>query len=273
MMIPIVKGRKANRLICILFGCISATFVIGAVLSAILNNVSLAYSLILPAIIFGGFSILYGIGWYVYRKKEARAQKFMEELIDPLLPSGEEEPVALQEFQLPREDLVKTAKTRFRKICSTALIVCPLFFIVFYAFLLFSIGYSGIRHLLSVLFFCILVSFPGIIIQYGIYKKYASSVPRRIILPPGKLCVDGVIYPSREIRHLTITSDLQANRNSNAIYRKLTVTTSSSVTSYTVDFKANSAELPKWERYPEFISALKIWSEQNLVHFTIDYMD
>ena len=69
--IPIYKGRKINRMLCILFLVLFAISLVSAVL---VSDIAVIF-----AQITGAFALLYGILWAFWARKESKAEQALKD--------------------------------------------------------------------------------------------------------------------------------------------------------------------------------------------------
>ena len=94
------------------------------------------------------------------------------------------------------------------------------------------------------------------------------------MLFPGKLVVDGVVFPVREIREIRISPDRIVDCNSPDVFRELMIRTEKDTVRLRIDYRAGagSDQQPHWEEYAQFVAALSYWGTKNNVQVTILYM-
>ncbi len=180
-------------------------FLLAAAVCAVSVESVFAQVMCMIAAIWAGFAAVYGIGWLVYARREAKRQKKIERAAE-LLREESSNQLAYAEFTLPKDELAAGAKKRFTKFAAALLCIALTVFAVLYVIILLSAGWGGFVHLLWVLGFCLLITVPGTLVQYGIYKKYVSDLPEKIILFPGKLIIDGRQFAAREVQSIGISS-------------------------------------------------------------------
>lgn len=272
MKLPFIPHRRINKILCLSMLSMAVIFLALGGVFTLLDGPDMGLLLCVPAVIAGGFSLLYGILWGVYGRKERMQQKRLERATQ-VLSRPADDIVTYQEFVLPRAELIAAAKRRFQKIAVALLLSDVIIFVVLYGFLCVGNGYAGIGHLISVMVFCLLMVLPGILMQYLIFQKYARAVPERIQLFPGKLILDGRQFCTNEIKRLTVSSFLSASRDTSVLYRKLIVSTEKQTREYAIDYRFASEDTPHWREYGTLLQALRIWAEQNQVRLTVDYMN
>ncbi len=101
---------------------------------ALLGDADMGILLCVPAAISGCFALLYAVLWAVYGKKEQTRQKKIERAAQ-LLAEPSDNRVTYHEFVLPRPQLIRTAKRRFKKISLALLVSCAVVFVILYGVL------------------------------------------------------------------------------------------------------------------------------------------
>lgn len=265
--IPFVKGSKINQLLCLTFsGMTAVLLLLGSVYWLLGYDVFLYVTLVLAAIT-AGFGVLYLVLWQVFKWQEQQSQLKLEQAAQ--LPAEENEgALEYREFVLPKQKLAETAYARFQKIAAALLIVAVVVFVI-----LAGSNLAGGGRIWGTGLFCILVITPGILLQYLLYRRYADSIPERIVLFPGKLIVDNHSYRTGELEQITISAYKNANRNAIQVYRKMIVKEKRKERLYTIDYCAPSEGNPRWEGYGVFLESLKNWAKQNSVPLKVDYMN
>lgn len=273
--IPFVKGRRINKFLCLGLSAMAALFLVAAAVCAICREPVFAQVMCFIAVIWAGFAAVYGIGWLVYARKEAAQQKKIERAAEILAEENEEgdDGPAFAEFTLPRDELINTAKKRLYETAAIFPVVSAVVFVLLYGFLLFSVGFNGIGHLILVALFCLLIAVPGIIVQVHIYRDYTGNVPQSIRLFPGKLIIDGRQLTGAEIENISVSAFKSANKNTTAIFREFTVKTRSGILKKHIDFRTIGKNCPRWQEYGVFLIELQKWAEQNRVSLTVNYMN
>ena len=274
MRFRIYKGKKINRFLCLLFLIFTAILLIAAGIFALLKNSEAGGTFCILAMITGGFSLLYGLLWFLYGRTEKKAERKLREILegqnepnDPGLPD-------YQEFILPKADLIKKAGKRAGSIARWTGICALGMFLLIGGIQLACGSLKRPVQLLYMLLFCIAIMIPGILIQLKLYREYGRSVPSRILLFPGKLIIDNASLPAREIREIRVSPAQIFNRNSPDVFREMTIRTEKSSAKYRIDYRAGTAsgEQPFWEDYGLFITALSEWGTKNNVPVSISYM-
>ena len=271
MNLPIYKGKKINKILCIL--CLAMSIVLLA-LMVILRLLGKPAVFVLP-LITGGFALLYGILWAFWAGKEKKAEEKLRQALETRSAEHAPGEFEIREFLLPKDRLTEEAHKRFRGIIRWLAIGSLGFTALITVILLFSHALNSPLQPLYLLFFCVVVAIPGIIIQWVIYRKYESSVPQRICLYQDSLVIDGNVFAPQEILNITISPNRIINTNSPMVFREMLVRTSRGETLFRIDYKAGNAAGGQlcWEEYPQFSEALKAWGEANLVPVTIAYME
>ena len=252
----IYKGKKINRFLCLLFLIFTAILLIAAGIFALLKNSEAGCTFCILAMITGGFSLLYGLLWFLYGRTERKAERKLREILegqnepdDPGLPD-------YQEFILPKADLIEKAGKRAGSIARWTGICALGMFLLIGGIQLACGSLKRPVQLLYMLLFCIAIMIPGILIQLKLYREYGRSVPSRILLFPGKLIIDNASLPAREIREIRVSPAQIFNRNSPDVFREMTIRTEKSSAKYRIDYRAGTAsgEQPFWEDYGLFKS-------------------
>ncbi len=75
MRFRIYKGKKINRFLCLLFLIFTAILLIAAGIFALLKNSEAGCTFCILAMITGGFSLLYGLLWFLYGLSEKKAER------------------------------------------------------------------------------------------------------------------------------------------------------------------------------------------------------
>ena len=272
--ITIVKGRKINKLLCFICLVPAVILLAAAGILALTSKEALAETFLIIGAITGGFALLYGILWLFFALREGKQQRQLENM--PVIDGGSSEPVfTSKEYILPKEKLTLAARRRFIKIvigcCIAALLTGA-------GILLMLFVRKSIEKPVQILYafvFGVVIVLPGIIIQAVLYFRYASSVPEKIILFPGKLVIDHTVYSGPLIRNIRISSNRLLNPNSPAVYREMEVNLAEGSHIYRIDYRVrgNSSEQPEWAEYSRFISHLCEWGKENRIDVTIDYMN
>ena len=269
--IPIYKGKKINKILCIMCGVISVALLLVMIILQLLGKPAV---FILP-LITSGFTLLYGILWWFWAEKEKKVEDKLRQVLETPSDTQTSGNFEAHEFLLPKDRLTEDAKKRFHNIIKWLVIILLGIFTLITAIMLFSHALHDPLQLLYLLLFCVAIVMPGIIIQWNIYRQYRGSVPKRICLYQGKLVIDDSTFMSQEILNITISPNRLINTSSPMIFRELLIRTSRSESRYRIDFKAGNAAGGQlcWEEYPLFSEALKAWGNANLVPVTIAYME
>ena len=272
MVIP--QGRKINKVMCLFFLAITFAFLAATAVFALLDKEEVSHTLFVLALITGAFSLLFGLLWSIYSRKEKRAEKMLRETVGQQYVPEDPTRIDSWQFILPKERLIETARQRFiRLIQLTGIASIGISLLIWVAMFVSKITKSYLQ-LVSLFLFCLIVSIPGILVQWFLYRMYKRSVPSRILLYPGKLIVDELKIPAEEIREIKVTPDRIINRSSPSVFREMLVRTDKRSIKYRIDFRTGSAygEAPFWEEYEYFIAALSEWGAKNSVPVTISYM-
>lgn len=274
MTFRIYKGRKINRFLCLLFLILTLIFLIVAGIFALAKASEAGYTFYILAMITGGFSLLYGLFWFLYGRAERKAELKLREILEQ--KNAPEDPYLLdyQEFILPKADLVKKAGNRVDSIVRWTGICALGVFLLTGGIQLACGSLKSPVQLLYMFLFCILIMIPGILIQLSLNRRYEQSVPSRILLFPGKLIIDNVSLSAREIREISVSPARIFNRNSPDVFREMLIRTEKHSTKYRIDYRAGSAsnEQPFWAEYEQFIIALSEWGSKNKVPVIVSYM-
>ena len=274
MVFRIYKGKKTNRFLCLLFLILTLIFLIAAGISALLKNPEAGCTFCILAIITGGFSLLFGLLWAVYGRTELKAERKLREILDPQYAPDDPYLPDYQEFVLPKADLIEKAGNRAGSILRWTGICALCVFLLTGGIQLAGGSLKSPLQLLYMLLFCIIIMIPGILIQLHLYRKYVRSVPSRILLFPGKLIIDNVSLPAREIREISVSPSRIFNLNSPDVFRELLIRTEKGRTKYRIDYRAGAASSgqPFWADYGQFVAALSEWGIKNSVPVIISYM-
>lgn len=272
MRIPVVKGRRTNKILCLVFLGMAAAFLVTAGIFLLLREPVLAEVMCMLAGIVGIFVLLYGIQWGFARRREQKRQHTIERAAEILSPPVEYS-AEWKEYILPREELIQTAKTRLKKFALAMAVTSAVIFIILTGIFLGTDNYGGPVQLVSLAIFCGIIAVPGTLIQYGIYRKYASSVPERILIFPSKLIVDREQFSLPDIRKIIVSSYRSGNRDGSGIFRKLIVITKEKTFTYTIDYRTPGSDNPTWEGYGEFLYELQRWARQYNAPLSVDYMN
>ena len=274
MTIPVYKGRKINKILFIVFLTITLILLAAAGISALLARPEIAWTICIIALITGAFSLLYGILWFIYGRKEKKTEQVLNEVFGQQYASEDTIQPDYREFLLPKDRLTETALRRFRSIVLwTGIAALGVFLLI--CVILYAAGSSpDPLHQLSILLFSILIMVPGILVQQGIYQKYEQSVPSRIMLFPGKLIIDNTCFYAGEIREIRISPDHAYNPNSPDVFREMQVQTDTRTAAYRIDYRNGTPAngQPFWAEYESFIAALTSWGAVNNVRVFISYM-
>ncbi len=270
----IYKGRKVNRFLCLFFIIFVVLFLIVAGCFALRKNSAASYTFCVLAIIAGGFSLLYGVFWFIYGRKERNAELELRKILERQDISEDPYRLDYREFILPKADLIKKAGTRVRGIVRWTCIFAVGVFLLIGGIQLVCGSLKSPIQLLYILLFCILIMIPGLLIQFSLYLKYDQSVPARILLFPGKLVIDTRNLSAREIQEIRVSPVRVFNRNSTDVFREMLIQTEKSSTKYRIDYRTGtvSNEQPFWAEYAQFVDALLEWGKKNRVQVIVSYM-
>ena len=81
MRVPVYKGRKINKILCLLFLLLTLILLLAAAVSAVTDRADTGYALCITALITGAFSLLYGILWFLYGRKEKETELALNDLL------------------------------------------------------------------------------------------------------------------------------------------------------------------------------------------------
>lgn len=268
------KGRMINKILCLLFLVVTLILLAAAGVSAFFERSDVSQVLCTLALITGAFSLFYGILWFVYNRKENRAEKILRETIEQQYTTEDSSALGYWEFILPKALLTETARKRFFNIIRWLLIIAPGMSILIWVILVVFDSTRSFLQLYYLFLFCLLVSVPGILVQWCLYKVYGRSVPSRILMFPGKLVVDDQVFSTGETREIRVSPVRIFNFNSPAVFREMLIRTDKSSKKYRIDFRTGSVsnEQPFWEEYEPFVAALSQWGSENGVSVTVSYM-
>ena len=275
MRVPVYKGRKINKILCVFFLVPTLILLLAAAVSALTGRADKGYALCITALITGAFSLLYGILWFLYGRKEKETELALNDLLgrqyapeDPAWPE-------YREFLLPKTRLTETARGRLRTIVRWSLIT-PFGVLLLIGGIQFAAGVAVTPlQLLYVLLFSFLITIPGMLMQLGLYREYVRSVPSRILLFPGKLIVNDNSFPAGTIREVRVSPERIYNRNSPGVFREMQIRTENGGEKFRIDYRSGSGSngVPFWEEYEAFIHAISCWGTENGVPVVIAYMD
>ena len=275
MRVPVYKGRKINKILCVFFLVPTLILLLAAAVSALTGRSEAGYALCITALITGAFSLLYGILWFLYGRKEKETELALNDLLGSQYVPEDPARSEYREFLLPKTRLTETARGRLRMIVRWSLIT-PFGVLLLIGGIQYAAGGAVTPlQLLYILLFGFLISIPGILIQLGLYREYARSVPSRILLFPGKLIVDDRSFSAGTIREIRVSPDRIYNRDSPGVFREMLIRTEKGGEKYRIDYRSGSASngAPFWEEYEAFIAALSGWGAENGVPVVIAYMD
>ena len=271
----VYKGRLINKILCLSF--LGMTLVLlgtGGILS-LQEKTEAAETFGILALITGGFSLIYGVLWFVWARKESKADRILRAALEPESAAQDSAPPVWREFRLPGEQLRKTAYRRFSALVRW-IILAAFCAGVLIEIIIFACGTrKSIPQMLYTVLFCVLIAIPGIFIQWRIYRQYVRSVPEKIQLYQGRLAVDDVFFSAGEILEIKVSSEQLFNLNSPAVFRKMLIRTETGSTSYCIDSRSGrgSSGQPFWPEYGALIEALSEWGEKNSVTVNITFMD
>ena len=275
MRVPVYKGRKINKILCLFFLVPTLILLLAAAVSALTGRADTGYALCITALITGAFSLLYGILWFLYGRKEKETELALNDLLGRQYAPEDPARPEYREFLLPKTRLTETARERLRSIVRWFLIV-PFGVFLLIGGIQFAAGVAVTPlQLLYVLLFSFLITIPGMLMQLGLYREYVRSVPSRILLFPGKLIVDDRSFPAGTIREVRVSPERIYNRNSPGVFREMQIRTENGGEKFRIDYRSGSASngAPFWEEYEAFIAALSGWGAENGVPVVIAYMD
>lgn len=260
--LPIYKGKTINRILCVIFSILSLIFIPVGFLHRGPGFV--------PVLITGGFALVYGILWAIWARKESRYEQELREAEEDLSA----ETFSPLEFRIPKERLSETAHKRLIGIIRGCGFIAIGVFVLIAVILLWTQSLKSPLQLLYLIVFSCVISVPGIIIQWIIYRKYVPSIPEKISLHPDKLVIDGNVLAARDINEIRISPDRVFNPDSPSIFREILIITDEGKKRCRIDFKAANAEQGqlRWEDYPLLARALKIWGKTYNVKVTTMYM-
>ena len=116
MTVPIYKGRKVNKVLCLSFLLVTVILLMTAGIFAFLKKSAVCDTFCILALISGAFSLLYGTLWLIYGLKEKKTERELNEFfgrqnmpVDPARPD-------YREFFLPEERLKGMSRKRFRSV-------------------------------------------------------------------------------------------------------------------------------------------------------------
>lgn len=273
--LTIVKSRKFNKILCFICLIPAVIFLMCAGIFAACGKEPLAKTFLILGAVTGAFALLYGVLWMIFAFLEGKRQRLLEEIT-----ASESEQAGTdftcKEYLLPKEKLMQAARKRFQSIVIWSCVIAFLALAGILLLLFFSKALKEPVQILYTLIFGVVIMLPGILIQLEILNRYASSVPGKVVLFPGKMVVDQTVYAASSIKNIRITSSEVLNPNSPAVYREMCINYGEgSSCIYRIDYRTrgNPQEQPEWADYSGFVSDLYAWGNENRVDVTIDYMD
>ena len=258
-----------------MFLVVALIFLGAALVQVLLQKQEISSAFLILAAIMGCFSLFYGLSWLYWGRKEKAEEEAIRAKASRQKAQKETGRITSQEFILPKASLTEAAFKRFLDIVRWSGIAVIVVFLLITG-IQFAVGsMQGPLQLIWILLFCLVITLPGLIVQWIIYKKYERSVPARILLYPGKLVIDERIFAARDIREIRISSDQVYNQNSPAVYRNLLVKTDNTNLRYRIDYRTGTTrnKQPFWEGYRQFAELLAAWGEENRVSVIVEYMD
>ncbi|MBQ9268751.1 MAG: hypothetical protein IJ206_04435 [Oscillospiraceae bacterium] len=272
--IAIFNGRKINKILCLFFLVMTLIFFGACVIIALFNAEMGEVFLVLSAI-SGGLSIIYGLLWLVWRKKEQSAEMTMKEAFKQQKAAQDGSRFVVKEFALPKKRLIETALQRFRSIIRWTVIVALGGILLIGGILLATGSLVHPIQLIYLILFFLLIMFPGLMVQWCLYYLYDRSIPSKILLYPGKLVIDHTVFQAREILEIRVSPNQLYNRNSPAVFREMQIRTKRDSLRYRIDYRAGSEtnEQPFWTEYGQFVDVLYDWGTENSVPVNILFMD
>ena len=274
MNVPIYKGRKVNKVLCLSFLLVTMILFMTAGIFAFLKKSAVCDTFCILALISGAFSLLYGTLWLIYGLKEKKTERELSEFfgrqnmpVDPARPD-------YREFFLPEERLKGMSRKRFRSVLRWTGFAALAAFLLICGIQLAVGSLASPLQVLFIFLFCALITIPGILVQLYLFLKYDCSVPSRILLFPGKLIIDDTVFLAGEILEIRISPDRIMNFNSPAVFREMLIRKGKRSIKYRFDYRAgrSSADQPFWEEYEQFVAALSAWGAENTVPVIISYM-
>ena len=269
------KGSGVNRICCLLCLGLLLVFLCAAGISSAMDAGELAGTFLILSAILGGFSAVFGLLWFVWKRKENRAEDVLREVLAPDAVPRDATAQTVQTICLPREQLIGAARRRLTEIvrwmgiaalCTGALLV------------IIQVACGALKDFLQVLYiaaFSLLIVLPGLAVQGWLFVQYARSVPGKIELYPGRLVIDDTFFSAGEIREIQVSSERAWNRYSPAVFRKLCLMTEVRTVKYSIDYRSGRSgnDQPFWPEYPTLIDALSQWGVENSVNVHVLYMD
>lgn len=273
--IPIYKGRKINRFLCVMFACLCAVSLTASGTAWLLDDTGIRSVCFIFAQITGAFALLYGVLWAVWARKENKAARKLKAQNDARPAPREADKTGCREFVLPRERLVGAARRRFVSILKGTVFAALGVFALITVTTLWGGAFGSPVRLLYILLFACAICVPGILAQWAIYRKFAADVLGRIALYPGRLEVDDSVFAAGEILDIRISPDRIYNADSPAVFRGMAVRTARGVKRCRMDFRSGRASKDGicWEGYSEFSAALQAWGKAAGVTVTVEYME
>ena len=275
MIMPIYKGRKLNKILCLIFLALTLILLAAAGVSFLLDNAALGRTFRIIALITGAFTLVYALLWLLYAKKESRAEQAMNAVLRRQYSAAEAARTEYREFTVPKAELTKAARRRYDSILLWSGITALGSFLLILGIQLACGSLRSPAQAVYVLVFCLLIMVPGVLVQGSLYRKYADAVPSRILLYPGKLVVDDTSYSASAIRELRVSPDRVVNPHSPSVFRELLIRTDAQTAVYRIDYRSGTSanEQPFWAEYEAFLAALSAWGAENGVTVTVAFMD
>jgi hypothetical protein len=249
-------------------------FLILAGVFALAKDPDKGYIFCILAIIAGGFSLLYGVFWFIYGRVERKSEKKLREILEVQNTTEDPNRLDYQEFILPKAALIKKAGKRAHDIVRWTGIAALGVFLIIGGIQVACGSLKSPVQLLYMLLFCMLIMVPGLLVHLNLYLKYNQSVPTRILLFPGKLVIDNIDLSAGEIQKISVSPGQIFNPNSTDVFREMLIQTEKSSTKYRIDYRTGtfSNEQPFWAEYEQFVAALAEWGKKNRVQVVVSYM-
>lgn len=270
----VYKGKKINRFLCLFFILFAVIFLILAGVFALAKDPDKGYVFCILAIIAGGFSLLYGVLWFIYARVERKSEKKLREILEGQNTTEDPNRLDYQEFILPKAALIKKAGKRAHDIVRWTGIAALGVFLMIGGIQVACGSLKSPVQLLYMLLFCMLIMVPGLLVHLNLYLKYKQSVPTRILLFPGKLVIDNMNLSAGEIQKISVSPGQIFNPNSTDVFREMLIQTEKSSAKYRIDYRTGtfSNEQPFWAEYEQFVAALAEWGKKNRVQVVVSYM-
>ena len=110
------KGSGVNRICCLLWLGLLLVCLCAAGISSAMDAGELAGTFLILSAILGGVSAVFGLLWFVWKRKENRAEDVLREVLAPDAVPRDATAQTVQSICLPREKLIGAARRRLTEI-------------------------------------------------------------------------------------------------------------------------------------------------------------